>query len=89
MGHVHGMAVAKKLFLCHFVTSGNSICEKEHVECLVVEGLTSHLVMSLRPSPISNTIKENPEVLEEYSSLVFGVNHKCYGFLESLELQDY
>ena len=38
--------------------------------------------------PVSNTIKENPEVLEEYSSLVFGVNHKCYGFLESLEPQD-
>ena len=37
---------------------------------------------------VSNTIKENPEVLEEYSSLVFGVKPKCYGFLESLEPQD-
>ena len=37
---------------------------------------------------VSNTIKENPEVWKVNSSLVFGENHKYYGFLESLEPQD-
>ena len=48
----------------------------------------THMPNAYTYTVISNTIKENPEVLEEYSSLVFGVNHKCYGFLESLEPQD-